>query len=257
MHTTLQHYITTYRAAFAAKYCFLKICITQEWVQSACLTTFLIIKNFQCLPKLEHTPAWYLDTSCRSVKKTQKWLCAAMKVFRNGKVDIWSRRVKVSDGWMPKILSKVIDSKIRPSYLLMLKKNNDTLCMEDLLSFDKLKGRGIARGPENKTTDLKLPITWNNVMRIFFAIIVTMYNVTSPKPAAPSVSNADDSDDDFVPADKRFVILFYLPTSTVGVIRNETLVFVNFSAQDASILNNLCAHHQEEILTIPKHPQTC
>ena len=48
---------------------------------------------------------------------------------------------------------------------------------------------------------------------------------------------------------------FHNPKSiTVGVITNETLVLVNFSAQDASILK-ISAHHQEEVLRIPKHPQ--
>ena len=48
-----------------------------------------------------------------------------------------------------------------------------------------------------------------------------------------------------------------IQVSTVCAVRNETLVFVNFSAQDASILNikNLCGHHQEEVLRIPKHPK--
>ena len=32
-------------------------------------------------------------------------------------------------------------------------------------------------------------------------------------------------------------------TNTVGVNKNWTLVFVNLSAQDASIFQNLCAHH--------------
>ena len=41
--------------------------------------------------------------------------------------------------------------------------------------------------------------------------------------------------------------------STVGAVRNETLVFVNFSAQDESILK-ICGHHQEEVLRILKHP---
>ena len=39
---------------------------------------------------------------------------------------------------------------------------------------------------------------------------------------------------------------------TVGVNKNWTLVIVNFSAQDASILK---IQLQEEVLRIPKHPQ--
>ena len=44
------------------------------------------------------------------------------------------------------------------------------------------------------------------------------------------------------------------PVHTVGVIKNGTLVFVNFWAQGASIYNICCAHHEEQILRIPKHP---
>ena len=40
---------------------------------------------------------------------------------------------------------------------------------------------------------------------------------------------------------------------TVGVIRNETLVFANISAQDALILK--ISVPIIKILTIPKHPQ--
>ena len=42
--------------------------------------------------------------------------------------------------------------------------------------------------------------------------------------------------------------------TTVGVNKNWTLMIVNFSAQDASILN-LCDNLKEEVLRIPKHPQ--
>ena len=38
---------------------------------------------------------------------------------------------------------------------------------------------------------------------------------------------------------------------TIGADKNCTLVFVNFSALDASISKNLCAYLQEEILMIP------
>ena len=40
--------------------------------------------------------------------------------------------------------------------------------------------------------------------------------------------------------------LNYLNT-TLGFIKNGTLVFIHFK--------NLCARHQEEVLRIPKHPQ--
>ena len=43
--------------------------------------------------------------------------------------------------------------------------------------------------------------------------------------------------------------------NTVGVDKNETLVLINFSAQDASILKISHCHQQEEVLRIPKHPQ--
>ena len=42
---------------------------------------------------------------------------------------------------------------------------------------------------------------------------------------------------------------------TVGVNKNWTLVLVNFSAQDASILKISVTHLQEDLLRIPKHPQ--
>ena len=46
----------------------------------------------------------------------------------------------------------------------------------------------------------------------------------------------------------------YLNTgSTVGADKNETLIFVHFSAQDASIL--IISHQQEEVLRIPKLPK--
>ena len=46
----------------------------------------------------------------------------------------------------------------------------------------------------------------------------------------------------------------YIFIITLGFIKIETLVFVNFSAQGASILK-ISAHHQEEVLRIPKHPK--
>ena len=41
---------------------------------------------------------------------------------------------------------------------------------------------------------------------------------------------------------------------TVGVIRNETC-FRKFFSPGCINLKNLLAHHQEEFLRIPKHPQ--
>ena len=42
---------------------------------------------------------------------------------------------------------------------------------------------------------------------------------------------------------------------TVGAVRNETLVFRELLSLRCIKIKNLCAHHQEEVLRIPKHPQ--
>ena len=50
-------------------------------------------------------------------------------------------------------------------------------------------------------------------------------------------------------------LLFKL--TTVGVIKICALVFHELLSQECINLENLCAHHQEDLLTIPKHPQHC
>ena len=43
--------------------------------------------------------------------------------------------------------------------------------------------------------------------------------------------------------------------NTVGVIRNGTLVFRELHSLRCINFKNLCAYHQEEVLSIPKHPK--